>query len=116
MRFGAELRGPLYVPAGFGIKGIGQMLLLRHHVARPSLSPLRLVCGGRVEVPNSDNQVVTKQPDPSSKPPVQAAAGKIEQDTQATNTSAFHWGQVDREPEQASINKKSLRRSRTPVV
>ena len=45
MGFGAELSGPLDVPAALGIEGLGQPLLRRDHVARPGLAPLRLVGG-----------------------------------------------------------------------
>lgn len=43
--FGAELRGPLDVLAGFGVEGAGKMGLGGDHVARPSLAELRLVAG-----------------------------------------------------------------------
>src|SRR5216683_1814586 len=89
MRLRAELHSPLYVPAGFGIKGIGQILLLRHHVARPSLSPLRLVRGGSAEDSSPNNEAATNQPAPNSKLP---AAGEVEQNPQDANPTAFHGG------------------------
>src|SRR5262245_22960691 len=107
----AERRSPLYVPAGFGIKGFGQMLFFRHHVAGPGLSPLRLVRARRVE--HSNNHAASQPPDPSSIAPGEMAAGEAKQIPPAASPAGFHWEQVDREPEQASINKKSLGWSRS---
>ena len=45
----AELHNPLDVPAGLGIKRIGQILLVRNHVARPCLAPLGLIRAKGVE-------------------------------------------------------------------
>src|SRR5438046_30014 len=88
MSLRAELRCPLDVFAGLGVKGTGEALFLRQHVARPCLTPLRLVFGGRAEVLSSRNQAATQQQTPNSKPP--AAEQKVEQDPRAANPTSFH--------------------------
>src|SRR5437773_11643442 len=92
MRLRAELRCPLEVFAGLGVKRTGQTLLLRQHVARPSLSPLRLVRSRHAEIFSSQKQAGTKQPAPNSKPPAAttAAAQEVEQHPLGANPTAFH--------------------------
>src|SRR6266487_3091839 len=101
MRLGPELRCPLYVFTRSGVKGTRQALLRRQHVARPSLSPLRLGRSRRGEVLSSRNQAPTKQHATNSKPPaaMPAAAEEVERNPQGANPTAFHWQQLDREPE-----------------
>src|SRR2546427_4552191 len=118
MRLRAELRCPLDVFAGLGVKGTGQSLVLRQHVARPSLSPLRLGRSRHAAIFSSQKQAGTKQQAPNSKPPAAtpAAAGAVEQEPPKVKPDAFHWQQLDRELQQAPINKESLRQSPTYVV
>src|SRR6266566_376817 len=92
MRLRAESGCPLDVFAGPGVKGPGQALFLRQHVARPGLSPLRLVRSRCTEVLSSKNQAASKPPAPNSKLPAAtpASAKEIEQNPQDASPTAFH--------------------------
>src|SRR2546425_11254536 len=110
MRLRAELCCPLYVFAGLGVKGTGQARLLRQHVARPSLSPLRLVRSRRAEVLSSQNQAPAKQQATNSKPPAATPAGGVSvgQKPPKGKTAGFSWPQRPRGNHHAPINKEAF--------
>src|SRR5438093_1070920 len=88
----AELRCPLDVFAGLGIKHCGQALLLREHVARPGLTPLRLVRSTNADRLSCNNQAATKRHAPNSKPPAAtpAVAHEVEKKPQEWYPTSFH--------------------------